>query len=48
MTKEELIDQVIDQMLKDIHGGVFAPIRELLLTVPDNILESFLSEVPNA
>jgi len=48
MPKEELVDQVIDQMLEDIRTGDFTAIQELLLTVPDNTLKSFLSEVPNA
>lgn len=48
MTKEDLIDLVIDQMLEDIQNGDFTAIQELLLTVPDNTLKSFLSEVPNA
>jgi hypothetical protein len=48
MTKEELVDQVIDQMLKDIQNGDFTAIQELLLAVPDDTLKSFLSEVPNA
>ena len=48
MTREELIDAVIDQMLVDIQNGDFTAIQELLLTVPDNNLKSFLSEVPYA
>lgn len=48
MTKEELIDAVIDQMLKDIQDGDFTAIQELLSTVADHNLKSFLSEVPYA
>jgi hypothetical protein len=46
MTKEELVDQVIDQMLVDIQNGDFTAIQELLLTVSESNLKSFLSEVP--
>jgi hypothetical protein len=46
MTKEDLIDLVIDQMLKDINDGDFTAIQELLLAVPDTNLKSFLSEGP--
>ena len=48
MTQEELIDAVIDQMLVDIQNDDFTAIQELLLTVPENNLKSFLSEVPYA
>jgi len=46
MTKEELIDLVIDQILKDIQDGDYTAIHELLLTVPETNLKSFLSEGP--
>lgn len=46
MTKEELVDLVIDQMLKDINDGDFTAIQELLITVPETNLKSFLSEGP--
>lgn len=46
MTKEELIDLVIDQMLKDIQNGDYTAIQELLLTVSETNLKSFLSEGP--
>ena len=46
MTKEDLIDQVIDQMLEDIQNGDFTAIQELLITVPETNLKSFLSEGP--
>ena len=46
MTKEELIDLVIDQMLKDIQDSDYTAIQELLLTVPETNLKSFLSEGP--
>ncbi len=46
MTKEELIDLVIDQILKDIQDGDYTAIQELLLTVPETNLKSFLSEGP--
>ena len=44
MPKEELVDLVIDQMLKDINDGDFTAIQELLITVPETNLKSFLSE----
>jgi hypothetical protein len=46
MSKEDLIDLVIAQMLEDIQNGDFTAIQELLLAVPDNTLKSFLSEGP--
>jgi hypothetical protein len=46
MSKEDLIDLVIDQMMEDIQNGDFTAIQELLLAVPDNTLKSFLSEGP--
>jgi hypothetical protein len=46
MSKEDLIDLVIDQMLKDIENGDFTAIQELLITVPETNLKSFLSEGP--
>ena len=48
MSKEELIDAVIDQMLVDIQNGDFTAIHELLSTVSETNLKSFLSEVPYA
>ena len=46
MTREEIVDLVIAQMLEDIQNGDFTAIQELLLAVPDNTLKSFLSEGP--
>jgi len=46
MLKEDLIDLVIEQMLEDIQNGDFTAIQELLLTVPETNLKSFLSEGP--
>jgi hypothetical protein len=46
MTREELIDLVLDQMLADIQSGDFTAIQELLLAVPETNLKSFLSEGP--
>ena len=46
MTKEELVDLVIAQMLEDIRDGDFTAIQELLLAVTETNLKSFLSEGP--
>jgi hypothetical protein len=48
MTKEELIDAVIEQIIQDVKNQDFTAIQELLCYVPDNNLKSFLSEVPHA
>jgi hypothetical protein len=48
MTKEELIDAVIEQIIEDVKNNDFTAIEELLNYIPDNNLKSFLSEVPYA
>jgi len=48
MTREELIDAVIEQIIQDVRNQDFTAIQELLCYVPDNNLKSFLSEVPYA
>ena len=48
MTREELIDEVLNQIAQDIGNSDFTAIVELLSDVPDNKLKSFLSEVPYA
>ena len=44
MTKEQLIDRVLEQIAADVQIGDFTAIAELLEHVQDNILEGFLSE----
>ena len=46
MTKEDLIDLVIDQIVHDVKSGDYTAIQELLLLVPETNLKSFLSEGP--
>ena len=46
MTKEDLIDLVIDQIIQDVNSGDYTAIHELLLLVPETNLKSFLSEGP--
>jgi hypothetical protein len=41
---EQLIDNVIEQIKKDIESGDFTAIDELLRYVPTQKLEAFLSE----
>ena len=48
MSKEELIDAVIEQIQQDVKNQDFTAIEELLSHVPENNLKSFLSEVPYA
>jgi hypothetical protein len=44
MDREDLIDLVLDQIVQDVQNKDFTAIQELLLTVPDANLKSFLSE----
>ena len=46
MSKEELIDLVIEQIIKDVRSEDYTAIQEMLLTVPESNLKSFLSEGP--
>jgi hypothetical protein len=48
MTREELVDAVIEQIIQDVKNQDFTAIQELLCYVPENNLKSFLSEVPYA
>jgi hypothetical protein len=48
MTREELVDAVIEQIQQDVKNQDFTAIQELLCYVPENNLKSFLSEVPYA
>ena len=48
MSKEELVDAVIEQIQQDVRNQDFTAIEELLSHVPENNLKSFLSEVPYA
>jgi hypothetical protein len=44
MTKEQLIDRVLDQIAHDVRIRDFTAIAELLEHVPENILEGYLPE----
>jgi hypothetical protein len=44
MHNKELIDQVIEQMKKDVSYGDWTAIAELLESVPEENLKSFLPE----
>jgi hypothetical protein len=46
MSKEDLIDLVIDQIIQDVKNADYTAIHELLLLVPETNLKSFLSEGP--
>ena len=46
MTREELIDAVIEQIQQDVKNADFTAIEELLNFVPETNLKSFLSEGP--
>ena len=48
MTREELIDAVIEQIQQDVKNADYTAIQELLCYVPESNLKSFLSEVPYA
>jgi hypothetical protein len=46
MTKDELIDLVVEQIIKDVKSEDFTALYELLMLVPETNLKSFLSEGP--
>ena len=46
MTREDLIDLVLDQIVQDVQNKDFTAIVELLGFVPETNLKSFLSEGP--
>ena len=48
MSREHLIDLVIEQIIQDVNNNDFTAIEELLNYIPDSTLKSFLSEVPYA
>jgi hypothetical protein len=48
MTRDRLIDLVIDQIAEDLMNGDLTALEELLKVVPENNLKSYLSEVPYA
>ena len=48
MTREELVELVLDQIVQDVQNKDFTAIEELLNFVPENNLKSFLSETPYA
>ena len=47
MTRQELVDLVLDQIVQDVGNRDFTAIEELLHFVPESNLKSFLSEVPH-
>jgi hypothetical protein len=48
MTRQKLVDLVLQQIEQDVKNQDFTAIEELLHFVPETTLKSFLSEVPNA
>jgi len=42
--REVLLDQVLDQIKKDVDAGDFTAIYELLLELPDETLVGYLPE----
>ena len=46
MTREELVDAVIEQIQQDVRNQDFTANEELLNFVPEANLKSFLSEGP--
>jgi hypothetical protein len=46
MTRDELIELVLDQIVQDVGNKDFTAIQELLNFVPETNLKSFLSEGP--
>jgi hypothetical protein len=46
MTREELVNLVLDQIVQDVENKDFTAIEELLAFVPEANLKSFLSEGP--
>jgi hypothetical protein len=45
MTKEQLIDAVLAQVVIDVNNGDLTAIQELLLSLPNKTLEAYLPEV---
>jgi hypothetical protein len=48
MTRQELVELVLEQIAQDVKNADYTAIEELLHFVPESNLKSFLSEVPNA
>ena len=46
MSREDLIELVLDQIVQDVQNKDFTAIEELLHFVPESNLKSFLSEGP--
>ena len=46
MTREELVDLVLDEIVQDVENKDFTAIEELLHFVPEMNLKSYLSEGP--
>ena len=46
MTREELVDLVLEQIAQDVANKDYTAIEELLHFVPESNLKSFLSEGP--
>jgi len=46
MTRDELIELVLDQIVQDVDNKDFTAIEELLAFVPESKLKAFLSEGP--
>ena len=46
MTREELVDLVLEQISQDVANKDYTAIEELLHFVPESNLKSFLSEGP--
>jgi hypothetical protein len=42
--REMLIDQVLDQIKKDVDAGDFTAIHEMLIELPDETLLAYLPE----
>jgi len=42
----DLIDRVLDQIVEDVGNKDLTAIEELLRSVPENNLKSFLTEIP--
>ena len=43
--RQDLIDQVLEQIVKDVNIGDLTAIEELIAFIPDDRLIAFLSEV---
>ena len=46
MSRDELIELVLDQIVQDVGNKDFTAIQELLIFGPETNLKSFLSEGP--